>query len=169
VELEMQSWDSEGLWKKAKLFMDSANDHDLASSEFAFFAALALECLARSALTKVHPVLNADPRDDANVLYACGYSFAKPRSLPAHSVYLRRQVKLTGTRFKELPEQYSDGDLYMDVEYLPTSFQCKACELSLGSIEEIAHAGLPTHFTKVESTSLHDLYEPEHYQEYDNM
>ena len=299
----MESWDTEGLWKKAKLFMDRANEHDHASSEFAFYAALALECLGRSALTKVHPVLNADPRDDANVLYACGYSFAKPRSLPAHSVYLRlekiidtfqkqhrelceflalqrnahvhtadlpyenlgtakwlarfydtiavlheflgkpldhflgkegasmaaeivktlneavvsavkgkitahnkvfeakpadekkklldatssvlalpsynqytctcpacgAQGMLTGTRFKELPEQYSDGELYNEVEYLSTTFQCKACELSLGSIEEIAHAGLPTHFKKMESTSLHDLYEPRHYQEYDNM
>jgi hypothetical protein len=299
----MRSWDSEGLWKKAKLFMDLASEHDHASPEFAFFASLALECLGRSALTKIHPVLNADPRDDSNVLYACGYSFAKPRSLPAHSVYLRlekvidpfqkhhrelceflalqrnahihtadlpyenlrtgkwlarfydtvailhtfigkpmdqflgtngshmaaEQIKtlneavlstvkakisahlkmfeakpndekkrlldatssiiayaghnehactcpacggqgnLTGTRFKELPEQYSEGELFMEVEYLATSFQCKACGLPLASTEEIAHAELPTHFTKVESTSLHDLYEPEHYQEYDNM
>jgi hypothetical protein len=299
----MQAWDSEGLWKKAKLFMDSASEYDHAAAEFAFFAALAIECLGRSALTKVHPVLNADPREDANVLYGCGYAFAKPRSLPAHSVYLRLEKiidpfqkhhrelceflalqrnahvhtadlpyenlgtekwlarfydtvavlhvflgkplaqflgnqgaamaaeliktlnegvlsavkakiaahkkvfeakpadeqlklkeavssilassnpnqhtstcpacgakgKLTGMRFKELPEEYSEGELYMEVEYLATSFQCKACELSLGSIEEIAHAGLPTHFKKVESTSLHDLYEPEHYQEYDNM
>ncbi|MGM4970743.1 hypothetical protein [Tardiphaga sp. 1201_B9_N1_2] len=254
-------------------------------------------------MTKVHPVLNADPRDDANVLYACGYAFAKPRSLPAHSVYLRlekivdpfqkhhrelceflalqrnahvhtadlpyenlgtekwlarfydtveilhnflgkplfsflgkqgagiaseliktlnegvlsavktkisahRKVfeakptseqkklidaassifaspsrnqhvsvcpscgangKVTGKRFKELPEQYAEGELYMEVEYLATSFQCTACELSFISIEEIAHAGLPTHFKKYESTSLHDLYEPEHYEEYDNM
>jgi hypothetical protein len=79
------------------------------------------------------------------------------------------QGRLTGARFKELPEQYSEGELYTDVEYIPMSFHCKACELPLGSIEEIAHAGLPTHFTKVESTSLHDLYEPEHYREYDNM
>lgn len=299
----MQSWNSEGLWKKSKLFMDRASEHEHASSEFAFFAALALECLGRSALTKVHPVLNADPREDANVLYACGYAFAKPRSLPAHSVYIRlekivdpfqkqhrelceflalqrnahvhtadlpyenlgtdkwlarfyetvailhnfigkpldhflgkqgagmaseliktlnegvlsavkakiaahhkvfeaksgeekkklldatssifampsynqhsykcpacgAQGTITGAKFKELPEQYSDGELYNDVEYLGTSFQCKACELSLSTIEEIAHAGLPTHFTKVESTSLHDLYEPEHYKEYDNM
>ncbi len=299
----MQPWDSEGLWKKAKLFMDRATEHDQSSPEFAFFAALAIECLGRSALTKVHPVLNADPREDANVLYACGYSFAKPRSLPAHSVYLRLEkiidpfkaqhrelceflalqrnahvhtadlpyenmgtekwlarfydtvtvlhdflgkplyqflgkegahmaseliktlnesvlsavkakiaahkkvfeakspaekkklmdatssildfpgynqyrckcpacggkASLTGKRFKELPEQYSEGELYMEVEYLATSFQCKSCELSLSSIEEIAHAGLPTHFKKTESTSLHELYEPEHYQEYDNM
>jgi hypothetical protein len=299
----MQSWNSEGLWKKAKLFMDKANESDHGSSEFALYAALALECLGRSALTKVHPVLNADPREDANILYACGYSFAKPRSLPAHSVFIRlekiidpfqkqhrevceflalqrnahvhtadlpyenlgtdkwiarfyetvallhdflgkpldqflgkrgakmaseliktlnesvlKAVKkkiaayqavfetksdeekkklleaassilnmpsydqhsctcpackgngtLTGSRFRELPEQYSDGELYNDVEYLSTSFQCKACELSFSSIEEIAHAGLPTHFKKMESTSLHDLYEPDHYREYDNM
>jgi hypothetical protein len=76
---------------------------------------------------------------------------------------------ISGQRFKELPEQYSDGELYNEVEYLGNSFQCKACELTLGTIEEIAHAGLSTHFTKIESTSLYDLYEPEHYQEYDNM
>jgi hypothetical protein len=76
---------------------------------------------------------------------------------------------ITGQRFKELPEQYADGELYNEVEYLGTSFQCKACDLSLNTIEEIAHAGLSTHFKKTESTSLHDLYEPEHYQEYDNM
>jgi hypothetical protein len=300
----MQSWNSDGLWKKAKLFMDKANESDHASSEFAFHASLALECLGRSALTKVHPVLNADPREDTSILYACGYSFAKPRSLPAHAVFLRlekivdpfqkqhrevceflalqrnahvhtadlpyenlgtdkwiarfyetvavlhdflgkpleqflgkqgakmageliktlnesvlKAVKkkiaayhavfetksdeekkklldaassifaivtnhnqhlcacpacqgngmLTGSRFKELAEQYSDGELYHDVEYLSAFFQCNACELSFSSIEEIAHAGLPTHFKKMESTSLHDLYEPDHYQEYDNM
>lgn len=299
----MKAWESEGLWKKAKLFMDQANESDHGSSEFAFFASLALECLARSALTKVHPVLNADPRDNSNVLYACGYTFAKPRSLPAHSVYLRvekiidpfhtqhrelceflalqrnahvhtadlpyenlstdkwlarffetvsllhdfigkpmidflgkgetkmaneliktlnqnvlssvkskiaahqkvfeaksddekkklqdvasslfafpshnqhacacpackNKALLTGRKFKELPEQYSDGELFNEVEYLATSFKCTSCDLSFSSIEEIAHSGLPTHFKKVESTSLHDLYEPEHYQEYDNM
>lgn len=283
--------------------MDYASEHDHASPDFAFFSALSLECLGRSALAKVHPVLNADPREDTNVLYACGYEFAKPRSLPAHSVYLRLEkvidpfqkqhrelceflalqrnahvhtadlpyenlgtgkwlaryydtiaviheflgkplksflgkegadvameliktlnedvlsavkskiaahkkvfdakpeeekkklldatssifaysyhdqdhcicpscggkATLSGARFKELPEQYYDGELSMEVEYLATSFECKACELTLISIEEIAHADLPTHFTKVESTSLHDLYEPEHYQEYDNM
>lgn len=299
----MQSWDSEGLWKKAKLFMDKANEHDHSSPEFAFFASLSVECLGRSALTKIHPVLNADPRDDSNILYACGYPFAKPRSLPAHSVFIRlekiidsfqshhrevceflalqrnahvhtadlpyenlatdkwlarfydtigvlhnhldkpleqfigqngvdiaaelvktlnaevlKAVKakiaahqkvfaskaadeqeqllavaesglafpnsnqevcgcpacggkaaLTGKRYKELSEQYADGELFMDVEYLSTAFLCKACGLALSGIEEIAHAGLATHFTKTEATNLHDLYEHEHQEEYDNM
>jgi hypothetical protein len=299
----VQSWESEGLWKKAKLFMDQAGEHDHASPEFAFFASLSVECLGRSALTKIHPVLNADPRDDSNILYACGYPFAKPRSLPAHSVFLRLEkiinayqsqhrelceflalqrnahvhtadlpyeslatdkwlarsydtvsilhvhlgkpleqflgkdgagmaaeliktlnasvlnavktkiaahnkvfagkendeqqtllnvaastltflssnqhvctcpscggkAALSGKRYRELAEQYAEGELLMDVEYLSTAFVCKVCGLSLSTIEEIAHAGLPTHFTKTESTNLHDLYEHEHYQEYDNM
>ncbi|TWB44713.1 hypothetical protein [Nitrospirillum viridazoti] len=299
----MQSWESEGLWKKAKLFMDQAGEHDQASSAFAFFASLSIECLGRSALTKIHPVLNADPRDDSNILYACGYSLAKPRSLPAHSVFIRLEkiiksfqsqhrelceflalqrnahvhtadlpyeglstdkwlarfydtirilhdhlekplehflgpdgasmaaemiktlnasvlktvrekinahskvfsskspsekesvlrtselslafpasnqevctcvscggkASLIGKKYKELQEQYVDGDLYMIVEYISVSYLCKSCGLSLSSIEEIAHAGLKTHFTKTESTNLHDLYEHDYQVEYDNM
>lgn len=299
----MKSWESEGLWKKAKLFIDQAGEHDHASPEFAFFASLSVECLGRSALTKIHPVLNADPRDDSNILYACGYPFAKPRSLPAHSVFLRLEkiidafqsqhrelceflalqrnahvhtadlpyeglatnkwlarfydtvgvlhahlgkplgqflgkeraemaaelvktlnasvssavktkiaahnkvftsrendeqqillyvaastlafpssnqevctcpscsgtAALTGKRYKELPEQYIEGELIMDVEYLATAFMCKSCGLSFSTIEEVFHAGLPTHFTKTEATELHDLYEHDHQQEYDNM
>ena len=86
----MNSWDSTGLWAKAKYFTDIANENDQSSTEFALFSALGLECLARSALTKTHPALNADPRDDVNLLYGFGFELtAKPRSLPAHSVYLR--------------------------------------------------------------------------------
>jgi hypothetical protein len=44
---------------------------------------------------------------------------------------------ITGKRFKELPEQYADGQLYMDVEYISANFLCKACDLSLDSIEEM--------------------------------
>jgi hypothetical protein len=92
----MSSWDSNEFWLKAKMFADTANEHDQASSEFAFWTSLSLECLARSALTFVHPALNADPRDPDNLLYAFGYQItASPRSLPAHSVYLRLEKILT--------------------------------------------------------------------------
>lgn len=299
----MQSWDYVGLWHKSKLFMDHAFEHDHKSSEFAFFASLSIECLGRSALTKIHPVLNADPRDDSNILYACGFPFAKPKSLPAHSVFIRLEklvdgfqnnhrelcdflalqrnahihtadlpyenlatekwlarfydtinvihthlgiklsdfigkegevialeliktlnaevlsavkskisahskvflsksgeeqeslVKLAesasifsnsyqevcpcpacssksiivGKTYRELPEQYSDGELFMDVEYIAQSFFCKACGLTFSSIEELANAGLPTHFTNTKSTNLHDLYDNDYGVEYDNM
>jgi hypothetical protein len=300
----MTTWDSDKLWLKAKLFVDKANEHDQASSDFAFWTALSLECLARSALTAIHPALNADPRDAENLLYAFGYKLtASPRSLPAHSVYLRleKTVKdfrkqhrelcdfvallrnahlhtadlpyenlttakwlpryyetvkvlnaflekdiseflgsdvaksaselikalnaellsvvrkkiaehnklflkkpsaeqkklkeaaevatiilnsgevtrscpscgadgtLSGNKVKEFPEKYENGELLMDVQYLAGGFKCVSCGLTLKGVEEVTHAGLDTHFIETTSTSLHDLYEPEHYAEYDNM
>lgn len=300
----MNVWNSDQLWMKAKLFIDHANDHDQGSPEFAFWSALSLECIARSALTKIHPVLNADPRQDVNLLYACGYELtSQPRSLPAHSVYIRLEktiegfgkpqrelcdfvallrnaylhtaelpyenltptrwlprfyettkvlngflgkrmsdflgdevsasaeklikalneeiigaVKskiaehkkvfegkseeeqkkllqasqvaaltvsfgelpqkcpacendgiLSGERVKEFPARYEAEELLVDVQYLGKGFKCACCGLYLKGVEEIVHAGLKTHFTETISTSLHELYEPEYEQEYDNM
>jgi hypothetical protein len=300
----MKAWDSKGLWLKSKQFIDKANSYDHSSGEFPFWSALALECLARSALTKVHPALNADPRDDVNLLYAFGYPVVgQPRSLPAHSVYIRlekivkgfgktqrelcdfmailrnqhlhssdlpydnlkiskwlprfyevakvlneflgksledylgpevassatkhiktlseaikstvksrisehnkkfngkppqeqTQLKgdasiavkrlplwavacdcpacggkgiLEGELIKELEPVYKDEELLVDQIYLASEFQCLACELTLKGLEEIAHADIEPQFTKTTSTSLHELYEPEHYEEYDNM
>ena len=300
----MNAWDPAALWAKAKHFTDIANAYEQGSRDFALYSALGLECLARAALTSVHPVLNADPRDDSNLLSAFGFSVAaKPRSLPAHSVYIRLEkmfpefrkthrelceflavlrnahlhtaelpfdnlstskwlpryydtvsvlnsivqksleefvgshaaqsaaslVKslndevlktvrekmaahakvwgekaasdqstlaqtaaaatanlswgevmkpcpvcssngaLSGTKIKEFPEKYEDEALTVDVEFLSSDFRCVACGLHLRSTEEIAHSDLPAHFIESRSTSLHELYEPEHYQEYDNM
>lgn len=86
----MNVWDSDRLWLKAKVFVERANQIDHADGGFPFWCALSLELLARSALTNIHPALNADPREDTNLLYACGISISgQPRSIPTHSVYLR--------------------------------------------------------------------------------
>jgi len=103
----MTTWDSKKLWLKVKLFVDKANEHSQSSPDFAFWTALSLECLARSALTAIHPALNADPRDAENLLFAFGYDLtASPRSLPAHSVYLRleKTTKNFGKQQRELCE-----------------------------------------------------------------
>jgi len=76
---------------------------------------------------------------------------------------------VSGTKVKEFAEKYEDEELKMDVQYLAAGFNCPSCGLYLKGVEEVAHAGLDTHFIETVSTSLHDLYEPEHYQEYDNM
>lgn len=292
----MKSWDSAGLWAKGKHFTDIAGDYEQSSADFALFSALGLECLARAALTKIHPALNADPREDVNLLYGFGFNVtAKPRSLPAHSVYLRlekivsgftkphrelceflslqrnahlhsaelpfnnlspakwlpryydtvtvlndfvgseaaatasdlikslneevmKSVKektaahakvwsaktkpeqqaltqaafaatvllgwgevqcpcpvcssngtLSGTQVKEFPEKYENEELTVDVQFLSSEFRYVACGLHLKGVEEIAHSDVHTHFIETRSTSLHELYEPQHYQEYDNM
>lgn len=300
----MGAWDSDKLWLKAKLFVDKASEYAQTSSDFAFWSSLSLECLARSALTHIHPALNADPREDLNLLYGFGYELtAQPRSIPAHTLYLRLEktvaefgkphrelcefvallrnahihtadvpyenlmpskwlprfyetvkvlngflgkslqdflgpdvapsaqglinslsqdilsaVKgkisahkkvfdsksaeeqkqlsqaaeivalavrfgdqirkcpacgsegtLHGGKVKEFPAKYEHEELMVDVQYVATGFKCSACGLHLKGVEEVTHAGLDTHFTETRSTSLHELYEPEHYQEYDNM
>lgn len=296
----MTAWNSEKLWLKAKLFIDEANQHDNNSTMFAFWSALSLECLARSALTHIHPALNADFRNHENLLYGFGFQItAQPRSLPAHSVYIRLELAindfgkrhrelcdfvalnrnahlhtadlpfenltpakwlprfyetakvlneyigknllaflgddvsssaeklikslnkgilssvmaqiakhgkafqsksedeqkqlieasrldffvqgtgdcpacgargaLSGEKVKEFPAIFEEGELLVEIQYMTTGFKCNCCGFILKGVGEIAHAEIDTHFTKTISTSLHELYEPEFYQEYDNM
>jgi hypothetical protein len=300
----MKAWDSKGLWLKSKQFVEKAHALGNDSPEFPFWASLALECLARAALTGIHPVLNADPREDTNILYALGFSIVgQPRSLPMHSVYLRlekivkgfgkkqrelcdfmailrnehlhsselpydnlkiskwlsryyevvkilneslgkkledflgdeiaaaaeKHVKtlnenilssvkkkiaehsgvfvskelgernklatesviatmmlsmgtkrqkcpackssgiLDGERIRQLEPTYSEGELLVEEIYLAKAFKCLACGLSLNGLEEIIHGEIEPEFNETTSTSLHDLYEPEHLFEYDNM
>jgi hypothetical protein len=47
--------------------------------------------------------------------------------------------------------------------------ECGACDLTLKDIQEILHAGLEPHFTKVVETDLHAYFQPEYYDEYNNM
>lgn len=83
-------WDAVALWAKARLFVERASGLAHEDPQFAFWSSLALELLARSALSKFHPALNADPRDLNNLLYALGVPIPKqPRSVSAHSVYER--------------------------------------------------------------------------------
>lgn len=90
-------WDSEALWRKAVLYIDRANQYKHKSTEFPFWSALALELLARAALTKTHPALNADPRDDLNLLYAFGFiRTEQPKSLAIHAVFLRLEKTVLG-------------------------------------------------------------------------
>jgi hypothetical protein len=300
----MTAWDPDQLWLKAKAYFDRASAVGQSSFDFPFWSALGLELLARAALTSIHPVLNADPREDVNVLYGCGFEIAsQPRSLPAHSVYLRlektvenfgkaqrelcdflgllrnqelhtghlpfdnlRESKwlprfyevckiltesmgktleelfgietansarqliqtltediqgkvkgrlgahakvfadktpeeqnallleakaalleleratkrercpacpgdglLAGNLIKERPPVYLDGTLYVEGEYLAKQFRCFVCQLVLRNVEEIVAAGVEPRFTDRRETSLHELYEPDYYDEYDNM
>jgi hypothetical protein len=68
-------WDSEALWRKAKLFINYALDHDVPRTfdERALWATLALELLAKSALARASPLLIAVPTEDGkNLLAAAG-------------------------------------------------------------------------------------------------
>jgi len=86
------SWDWNAFYLKSKLFLERANAHEHAKDEFPFWSALGLELLARAALIKVHPSLNADPRQPENLLYALGYKVTgTPKSVELKAVLARLQ------------------------------------------------------------------------------
>jgi hypothetical protein len=296
-------WDWDALWLKAKAAADRANSVELGHPDFGLWSAFALELLSRATLSKIHPSLNADPRDERNLFYALGFPVVEqPRSLPAHSVYLRleklvpgfgksqrelcdymalrrnseihtgdvgfspdtsawlarfygvcdilctslgksltdlfgpevgdsankiitafasaqekmvrdkisrhaktfaempteeRQRKallslldprlprpgfaehpcpacgstgvVHGNLIKELEPVYADGELLVDQQYLASSFECPACNLRLPTLDEVAIAGLNLQFSKRTSTDLHERFQPEYDDDYENM
>jgi hypothetical protein len=300
----MSGWAVGELWLKAKMYSDKASDVDQSSSDFPFWSSLSLELLGRAALSHIHPVLNADPQDEANILYALGINIAsQPRSIPAHSVYLRcekliedfkkpqreicdyialkrnqeihtgelpfedfklsewlpryyeaaailceaidksladllgdeiaqsaekliaalnkgletsvksmiaahakvfnlkppdEQAKLrttaevvaqtyrrnavghvcpacgsrgvlAGELIKSMKPVLEEGDLIVEQVFLASQFTCTACGLNLKNINEIHWANIEPRFSLHASTSLHELYQPEYEDEYDNM
>jgi hypothetical protein len=76
------SWERDALWAKAVLFMGRATAEDRESDTFGLWAAMGLELLVRSAVSKVSPLLLADPeRDQRNILHALGHGTGTPKSI----------------------------------------------------------------------------------------
>ncbi|WP_206497630.1 hypothetical protein [Rhodococcus sp. KRD175] len=87
-------YDHEALWLKAKLFLNHAMDDPEVRSfdERALWSSLALEALAKAALSRQSPLLIAVPTEEGtNVLIALGLIGGNARfeSIPAKSVYSR--------------------------------------------------------------------------------
>lgn len=102
-------WDSEQYWKKAVNYVEMADAPEREAWERPFWLSLALEFLARAALTKIHPALNADPEGEGlNLLYAFGYEIkGQPKSLPIHAVLLRLQ-KILPNDFTKPRREFCD-------------------------------------------------------------
>lgn len=64
----LMPYDSEGLWLKARLFINRAMDDSTEFEEAAFWTCCGLELLGKSALSRVGPLLIALPTDDGNSL-----------------------------------------------------------------------------------------------------
>lgn len=294
-------WDSEQYWQKARAYVRRASDAS-DPSDRAFWSALSLEFLARGAITKIHPVLNAAPQSETNIFYAVGLDIKEPRSLPIRAVFSRlarfvpefessrsfceffmvqrdRELHTSELAFEQLKESkwlaryykackvlsasmgyavvdlfgadeadvaeqmiaaadsdkkkevlgriaahkrvFSDkpesertaleqqqdtlskswgpdstsvtcpacglkakliGELERESEpqldgdevvvektYLVTDLECAACGLRLKGVEEVYHGDVEPHFALTESADLHDYFEPDHYDEYNNM
>ncbi|WGY67037.1 hypothetical protein KEC55_09170 [Burkholderia cepacia] len=88
-------WTHDLLWSKARAYVDKAFEAPREDDLFPFWASLALEFLARSALAFVHPALLADASepDGRNLLYAFGFEPKVknyvPKSIQTSEVLLR--------------------------------------------------------------------------------
>jgi hypothetical protein len=93
----MMDWKSAPLYNKAKLYANRAHSEPVDSALFAFWMSLAVELLARSALSRIHPVLLADPREQDNIHYAFGIvPKTVPKSIPAKALFARCSVFISG-------------------------------------------------------------------------
>ncbi len=78
-------------------------------------------------------------------------------------------AKLGGDLEKVSEPQYREGELLVEETYLASRLECGACGLVLKDIDELHQTGIDPHFTWVRSTDLHAYYDPEYYEEYNNM
>jgi hypothetical protein len=299
-----ESWDTEQFWLKAQVYMARAKEGPTEKWVRPFWSILALEFLARAALTNIHPALNADPKDMEHLIHAIGLeSKGEPVSVPIHSVIIRLErlvpdfnkptkdfcdfmflvrnrelhssllpleslhekewlprfykacivlckslgftladliggdeaenaEKLVSAMesdiqgevlksiaahkkvFEEKPQpdrdelirqqllvaqtwvgaecpglcpacaslakvqgelesvsrpRFDDGLLIVEHVYLATRMECGACALVLKDINEIHHAGVDPHFRRLVDTELHEWFEGDYYDEYNNM
>lgn len=66
-------WSQKTLWKKTVLYIQRSSSTNRDDQLFPFWRFLALEFLARAAISNVHPSLLADGKDSKNILFACGH------------------------------------------------------------------------------------------------
>lgn len=89
----MSTWDGAALWLKAKAFFERANAvTDRSDSDYPLWSIMSLELLARSALATVHPILNADFRNEASILFAFGGPSSKAKSVVAAHAFDRLRI-----------------------------------------------------------------------------
>lgn len=62
-------WSEKEYWNKARLYIRRAQSARADEGLYPFWMALAMEFVARAALSKVSPVLNADPNQVDNIYY----------------------------------------------------------------------------------------------------
>jgi hypothetical protein len=81
--IEPNSWSSDALLAKAKLYIDQMNSTVADEWKFGLWSALSLELLARAALAHISPVLLADPQNWRNVMHALGKAPTAKKFSPA--------------------------------------------------------------------------------------
>ena len=93
MTISIHPWSEEGLFNKAKLYVDQMESQSDNNSQSGLLSAQGLELLARAALSHISPSLLADSRDWRNLTYALGVdtkgSDYRARSISSTELYER--------------------------------------------------------------------------------
>lgn len=79
-------WSEKSLFYKAMEYLQRAHSLDRKSDLFPFWASLSLEFLSRACLSRVHPVLLADPQLEDSLLYAFGHPASRNPKLKSIAI-----------------------------------------------------------------------------------
>lgn len=100
-------WSEQEYWLKAQLYIRRAQSAEGEDGLYAYWMALALEFIARAALSKVNPVLNADSTQVQNIYFALGLAnVGNPKTVPLHTAFKRCVVVVDG--FEEAHRSFCD-------------------------------------------------------------
>lgn len=135
-------WDRSALWNKAVLFMERASAEDRSGEAFGLWAAMGLELLARSAVSKTSPALLADPdKEQKNLLHAFGVGTGvggTPKSISVTQVislcrvlipgFTDDEFKTANTLFNRRNEEVHTGSAAFatskNLNWLPSFYRC---------------------------------------------
>lgn len=161
------SWERDPLWAKAKLFFERAFHEDRDDPRFGLWCSLALELLARAALSSISPALLAAPeKNHKNLIHALGLNpdISNRRSIGAVQVFTLCQslfeqftaddfgvsISLLGRRNEELHSGSSAFEAYPPRMWLSRFY--RACQ----SLSEILDESLDTLFGEEEAKAAEE-------------
>lgn len=100
-------WSEEDYWSKGRLYIKRAQSSESDEGLYPFWMSLATEFIARAALSKISPVLNADARQVENIYFALGIEgIGSPKTVPLHAVFARCVKVVDG--FEERHQKFCD-------------------------------------------------------------
>lgn len=86
AKVDEHAWSEEALFNKAVLYVQEMQKHPADNWQFALWASLSLELLARAALSHVSPTLLANRKDWRNVHYALGHPPTAVKFVPSSAL-----------------------------------------------------------------------------------
>ena len=133
-------WDSGALAAKAQRYIEAMLEISRDSWQFGLLSSLALELLARAALSKISPALLADPADWNNLYYALGHTPTTKKFAPKSIIVTEALRRLN----EILPEFDSELEGFCKIHIGRRNAELHSADASFDGVRQ--SAWLPTYY-----------------------